>query len=190
MDEKENEKTSIKKVFFITSNQSKLDESIKYSLVSKKGVANLKKIMDSIISYNREKFTRSVYTFDIVPKELEEKNKDSITKKYKTDIALKFKKSFNGKIYFKENINNFIYNFEFAPYKSWTGYISPPISIKFTNTEQLKIYKEVLRMLNVKQQDELSLNLVTESQTYIIGQNFFFRFLFRSSKIMLYSKRS
>ena len=56
-------------VFFITSNQSKLDKSLEYSLSSK----NLKNILTKTEKFKNENFIIRVFSFDIVEKLLKKK---------------------------------------------------------------------------------------------------------------------
>ena len=158
-------------VFFITSNQSKLDKSLEYSLSSK----NLKNILTKTEKFKNENFTIRVFSFDIVEKLL--KKKDPNEKKYKAIIELKQKfkvlsTTFTGIILFKEVKNNYIYDFEFQEYQSWTGNTSPPIHIRLNKCKQLKIYNEMLNLLKIKQADKLSLDLVLDSQLYLKGKKY------------------
>ena len=66
------------KVFFITSNQSYLDDKLEYEL-NKSGMINLKKVLSKIAKHNREDFTTSVFTFDIIKEDL--RNNDFDNKK-------------------------------------------------------------------------------------------------------------
>ena len=158
-------------VFFITSNQSKLDKSLEYSL----SIKNLKNILTKTEKFKNENFTIRVFSFDIVEKLL--KKKDPNEKKYKAIIELKqkfkvFSTTFSGIILFKEGKNNYIYDFEFQEYQSWTGNTSPPIHIRLSKCKQLKIYNEMLNLLKIKQADKLSLDLVLDSQLYLKGKKY------------------
>jgi len=165
------------KVFFIISNQSKLDELIEYSLSKSNGLQNFNSILKKTAKYKREDFTTYVFYFDIFPNELTDRDKDIKTKKYKAKIFLKYQRNnFEANILFKEDKSNFIYDFKFEDYKGWTGNKSPPISINYSKTEQIKIFNEALKILKVKQVDKLYKNLITDSQCYIIGQKYYFDF--------------
>ncbi len=85
--------TSNKKVFLITSNQSKLDNDIKYSIIEH-GTINLKIIFSKCIKYKREDFTINVLSFEVDPKNLSEKDKDKDknSKKFIAKVELKQKK--------------------------------------------------------------------------------------------------
>ena len=161
-------------VFFITSNQTKLNKNIEYSTSKKK----LKNILTKNQKYRNENFTVKVFSFEIIKKGLKDKDKDDKTKKYKAKVELKYNKSllssttFEGIILFKETKSNYIYDLIFEDYKSWTGSTSPPVSIRFTKCEQLKIYNEVLNLLKVKQGDQLSLDLIIDSQLYLKGKTY------------------
>ena len=74
------------KVFFITSNQSKLDKSIEYSFPNSQIPLNI--ILSKNEKYRGEDFSIKVFTFEILEDNL--KNKDLETKKYKTKIQLNF----------------------------------------------------------------------------------------------------
>ena len=161
------------KVFFITSNQSKLDKSIEYSFPNSQIPLNI--ILSKNEKYRGEDFSIKVFTFEILEDNL--KNKDLETKKYKTKIQLNYKQRFtsiyfNGEILFKENKNNFIFDFNFNDYQSWTGSQPPPINIKFSKCNQLKIYNEALNKMNIKQGDILSLHLIFDSQIYLKGKKY------------------
>ena len=164
------------KVFFITSNQSKLDKLVDYKVQEKNGVSNFQNIYQETIKYRREDFTTSVFSFEILPKELKDKDKDNKTKRYKTKVNLNYKKdTFDGLVLFKENKNNFIYDLEFQEKKGWTGSTAPPPAIRFSKIDQLKLFNKVLKKkLKVKQADKINLNLILDSQVYLRGQKFDF----------------
>lgn len=104
-------------VFFITSNQTKLDKSLEYSLPNKKIKTNLTKPW----KYRNKHFTVKVFSFEISKNDL--KNKDLKSKKYMAKVELTKKinifqsQTFQGNIFFKEFKNNYIYDFEFADHK-------------------------------------------------------------------------
>ena len=169
------------KVFFITSYHSSLDGKIHYSLskLNANGIVNFKSILKKQQKYKKEDYTINVFYFEILPEELRENYKDIKSKKYKTSVYLKYDKfdrQFEGIILFKENKNNFIYDFKFNDYIGWTGKTSPPEPINYSKLEQLKIFNEVLKVLKAKQTDKLYKNLVLDSQGYITGQPFFLDF--------------
>ena len=169
MKEKENYK-----VFFIVSNLSKLDESIEYSFPNNRNSLNI--ILTKNEKYRGEDFSIKVFAFEILKDNL--KKKDLEKKKYKAKIQLNYKKNylnstcFNGEILFRENRNNFIFDFYFDDFKGWTDTYSPPINIKFSRCQQLKIYNEALNKMNVKQGDILSLHLIIDSQMYLKGKQY------------------
>jgi hypothetical protein len=161
-------------VFFITSNQTKYDKRLKYSLPNKKIKTNLIKPW----KYKNEHFTVKVFSFEIVKKDL--KDKDPKSKKYMAKVELtKIRtlknQTFQGNIFFKEFKNNYIYDFEFADLKGWTGNTPPPNHIKFSKSEQLQIYNEMLNQLKVKQDAKLSIDLIIDSQLYL-GKNYMLDF--------------
>jgi len=169
MKEKENYK-----VFFIVSNLSKLDKCIEYSFLNNQNPLNI--ILTKNEKYREEDFSIKVFAFEIL--------KDILTKKdyeknrYKAKIQLNYNKNswkstcFNGEILFIDNRNNFIFDFNFYDIKDWIGTYSPPINIKFSRLQQLKIYNEVLNKIKVKQGDILSRHLILDSQMYLKGQQY------------------
>ena len=97
------------KVFFITYNNSNLENELHYSLCDNDGMTNLKKVLTKTINNN----IISVYSFDIIPKSIKEKDKDKETQKYKSLISLKYHDiNIKGIILFKKTKNNFIYDFK------------------------------------------------------------------------------
>ena len=170
------EKKKTLKVFFIVSNQSSLDDKIEYSL-KKGGMINLQSVISKPFKHKKDEFTTSVYSFDFEKENLNELDKDKEKKLYKANIQLTQKepiykkdKIFHGFLYFKENKNNFIYNFKFDEYKSLMGKILlPPLSIKFPASAQIKLFKEALKKLNIKQDHPISKDLILDSQLLIIN---------------------
>ena len=61
-------KTSNDKVFFIVSNQSKIDKLLDYSFerTTSTGVKNLKRIYENQTHYKREKFKKYIYCFKVI----------------------------------------------------------------------------------------------------------------------------
>ena len=183
----EQKDTSNKRVFFIASNQSKLDKDIKYSIND--GKKDLSSILKKTIKFKGEDFTYIVYYFYITPEDLIDKNKVQNSKKYKAKIQLKLKKCiFPGEILFLKERNNFIYDYELKECRDWTSITYPPPRIQFTNADKIKIFNDVLKQLNVKQGDELSLNLISDSQLLIMGQLFCLDFYLEIYKLC-YTKR-
>ena len=78
------------KVYFITSNQSSLDDKLEYSL-TKTGMINLKKVHSKIVKYKGEDFSVTVFAFDVEIKKLRENDYDKENRKYKAVIKLKQK---------------------------------------------------------------------------------------------------
>ena len=160
-------KTSNDKVFFIVSNQLKIDKLLDYNFerTTSAGVKNLKRIYEKQTHYNREEFKIYVYCFEVISKE----------KKQKVIINLKYlRNTFSGEINFREkttdkikHFNTFIYDFKFQDYNGWTGIINPPPSINLQKVEQLKIFHDVLKALKIKVKDILSITLITDSQCYL-----------------------
>ena len=173
MDDNKSQKN---KVFFITSNLSPLDNKIEYSFPNVNGMNNFNIILKKEKEYGNEKFITKVCYFEISPQELKEKNKDKESKKYKAKLLLKYDRNFEGIILFKEDRNNFVYDFKFNELNDWSRMIPPPKYINFSKVDQLKIFNEVLKMLNAKQEDKLYKDLIIDSQRYITGKTFFLDF--------------
>ena len=152
------------RVFFIVSNESKIDNDLQYSLINK-GMTNLEKIITKSLDNN---MTISVYSFEFLSKELEEKDQNA--KKYKALINVIYKNMvFKGIIFFKEIKNNFIYDFKFEKNEEIKNFNL--MSMELSKLEQLKIYEEVLKKLKAKPGDNLLLDLVLDSQVYFMGNN-------------------
>ena len=165
------------RVFFIISNQSRLDNLVNYSLLKTDGMKNLNLIMKKTDKFEGEEFTTYVFYFNIFPEDLKDTDKDIKTKRYKAKIILENEEmNFEGFILFKENKNNFVYDFRFGNYKGWIGVYSPPSSINYSKAEQIKIFNEVLKILKAKQEDKLYKNLITDSQCYITGRKYYLDF--------------
>ena len=164
------------RVFFITSNQSKLEPYIKYK-IKDKFARNLQCNLIKEQMYKRENFIVHVFSFEVFREELKEK--DPIVKAYKAVVTLNYKKDcFEGIIFFKEkkkNLTNFIYDLEFKEYLGWFGNKMPLPSIKFSKKEQLRIYNEMFKKLKIKQSDPISNILITDSICQI-NQKFYFDF--------------
>ena len=171
---KENKKSNDSlKVFFINTNQSNIDNQLEYSLFNNEGMANLQKVF-SKNKKNEENnelidYTISIFSFDIIPKDLKENNREKYTKKFKAIINLKYNNNiFNGLILFKESKSNFIFDFKF---EKNNNNISPPNDLNLSKLEQLKLYRELFRQLNIKQDDNLSIILTLDAQNFFMGNN-------------------
>ena len=152
------------RVFFIVSNESKIDNDLQYSLINK-GMTNLENIITKTLDNN---MTISVYSFEFLSKELEEKDQNA--RKYKALINVIYKNMvFKGIIFFKEIKNNFIYDFKFEKNEEIKNFNL--MSMELSKLEQLKIYEEVLKKLKAKPGDNLLLDLVLDSQVYFMGNN-------------------
>ena len=165
--EKENKKddksTNALKVFFIISNKSELKNKYKISLFNQEGIINLNNILNKDMENN---INISVYSFDFIPKDLKEKDEE--TKKYKAKINLEYNNIiFIGLILFKKFRNNFIYEFKISTSNGDNNF--PYLNLDIM--EQLKIYNEVLKKLNVKQGESISIDLIMDSQIFLIGNN-------------------
>ena len=164
------------KVYFITSNQSSLDDKLEYSL-TKTGMINLKKVHSKIVKYKGEDFSVTVFAFDVEIKKLRENDYDKENKKYKAVIKLKQKvkyypdSKFEGFILFKETKNNFIFDFKFEDYNNFMGGVTPaPPYIRFPHSSQLKFYNEVFKKLKIMQNNPLVEDLIMDCQNLLIGK--------------------
>ena len=96
MNNNDNTIIDIFKVFFIVSYESNIEEEFQFSLNSK-GMTNLKKIITKILNKN---IIVSVYSFEFIPKELEELEKGKNKKMYNALINGKYNNiTFNGIIF-------------------------------------------------------------------------------------------
>jgi hypothetical protein len=160
------------KIFIIVSNQEYLNDKIEYYLEADNKMICLDKLFTKILKNNEGDFTVSIYSSYI--DKLDKNNFDRQSKKYKNIVILKYKNyTFKGIIFYKENKNNFIYDLKF---EESDQKISPPIYLNFTKLEQLKLYSELLKELNIKQGDPLSKDLLIDSQLFLIGTSYHFDF--------------
>ena len=169
------------RVFFITSNQSKLEDEIQYTISTRdKAFKNLNTILKKEQKYKREDFTFHVHSFEVVKSELDDKYKIPETKIYQAKITLKYNRtSFDGIVKFKEtkkNFNTFFYDLKFNDSKGFLGTTPPPPSINFSKAEQIRIYNEVLKFLKIKQGEPLSITLITDSIGYISKNKYYLDF--------------
>ena len=180
------------KVFFIASNQTSLDDKLIYSL--KRGEkANFQKVVQKESKYKRESFSVYVFCFDIITQDLKEIDKDKEKKLYRAIIKLQKKERirdsvFEGKIFFKETQNNFIYDFEFEEDKGFLKSSPPPLAIKFNKTEQLKLFIQALGKLKIKQIHKPSIDLILASQKFLVGKKFTIDFFLQIMKSCFYTK--
>ena len=174
-DPKKNE-SGPKKVFFITSNQSKLDKLINYDTPKNKGLINLRagdknSVYRDQRNFKREQFSVFINCMDISPKDLDEKDKDPKNFKYKGQVTLKFNSTnFPGPISFIKSKNNFIYDFEFKEYKGWGRIYDPPPRINLSKLDQLKLYIKYMKVLQKHQDDQIYKELIADSQKASSGK--------------------
>ena len=169
------------KVYFITSNQSKLENEIQYTISTRdKAFKNLNIVLKKEQKYKREDFTFHVHSFEVVKNELDDNYKIPETKIYQAKITLRYNRTiFEGFVKFKETkkcFNTFFYDLKFNDAKGFFGATPPPPSINFSKTEQIRIYNEVLKLLKIKQGDPLSITLITDSLTYINRNKYYLDF--------------
>jgi hypothetical protein len=164
--------TDLFKVFFITSTKSNLENEIHYSLCNHNGMTNLQNVLNSTIEND---LIISVYSFDIIPKNIKEDYKDKETQKYQSVINLKYNKiNIKGIILFKKTKNNFIYDFKFEDNKDKN--ICLQFNLNLNKFEQFKIYKELLKKLQIKQDNALFQDLINDSIVYLYGKNTIYYF--------------
>ena len=169
------------RVFFITSNQSKLENEIQYTISTRdKAFQNLKILLKKEQKFKREDFTFHVHSFEVIKSELDDNYKIPETKIYKAKITLRYNRTiFEGFVKFKEtkkHFNTFFYDLKFNEAKGFFGATPPPPSINFTKTEQIRIYNEILKLLKIKQGDPLSITLITDSLAYINKNKYYLDF--------------
>ena len=175
MSKKEQNEPGKNKVFFITSNQSKLDNDIKFEARTS-GLVNLKAgIKDAELksetTYKRERFSIYINSMEIVPKDLKKSDQDPKNRRYTGLVNLKKEKIIHpGNFTFMPSKNNFIYDFEFKEYKGWMKTYSPPPHIKFSKLEQLKLYISYMKASNIKQKEKIYKDLIVDSQSASFGQ--------------------
>ena len=169
------------KVFFIVSHETNLDNILEYSLGENQGMSNFHKNLTKNMNGDEgKKYTISVYSYDFIPKELSNDDKEkSLQKKYKAVIKLTNKDSiYEGLILFTEKRNNFIYNFKFEENKALPKDNAPPSSLELDKLEQMKIFIELLNELNFSQRQNLSLDLNLDSLAVLKGKDNKFSFDF------------
>ena len=189
MENMEEENYEIKKIFFITSNQNKLDKLLRYDIPENKGLSNLR-IGDSNAEFRdqrihkREQFFVYINSVEIYPKELKKEDQDQKTKKYNTTISLKHNKTtFPGPIVFRSTKNNFIYDFEFKQYQGWGKTYYPPPQINLSKLEQLKFYIKYMKALKKKPNDEIYKDLILDSQSSTFGNKIYLDFFLEILKV-------
>ena len=185
-DPKNNER---KKVFFITSNETKLDKLLEYQIPKNRGIINLKAGYNNA-EFKKEKIynnlTFSVYinSFEIEPKNLKKEDQDTKSKKYKIKINLKYDECFSSDISFRASRYNFIYDFKFNVYMGFFKSYAPPNQLNLSKLEQLKIYDEYLdKVLKKEKNEQIYSDLVTESQSLCFIQKIYLDYFLEIFKI-------
>ena len=118
----EGEENKAFKVFFITSNQKRLEKYIEYNVQNDSGIKDFNTLYIKALRCGDEDYVVRINSFNIYPNDLNKKKLDKNSNKYKAIALLKQNRiatTFNGLILFKAEANNFIYNFEFNNYKGW-----------------------------------------------------------------------
>ena len=182
MENLEEENYETKKIFFITSNQIKLDKYLKYEIPSNRGLINLR-IGDSKaefqeqMTYKRELFSVYINSMEIEPKELKKEDQDPKSKKYNATINLRFNRTtFPGLIIFSSEKNNFLYDFEFKQYIGWGRTYDPPPHLNLSKLEQLKLFIKYMESLKKKQDDQIYKDLIVDSQSSTFGKKIYLDF--------------
>ena len=118
-----------------------------------------------------ENFVIRINSFNIYPNDLNKKNLDKNSNKYKAIVLLKQNRivtTFNGLILFRAVANNFIYNFEFNNYKGCLSTALPPFHVKFTLCEQIVLFVEALDQLKTEEKEAFIKDLIFDSITKLI----------------------
>ena len=168
------------RVFFITSNLSEQNQYIKYA-IDGKGIGNFKNIYTKKMIDQKNEFTVSVYSFDIINPEKIKKEANSKFLKSIINLIhkeMKGETKFDGIILFKGDKNSFIYDFKFQDYSSFYHLYHPPTYINFTKMEQLKTFREALVKLKIKQGEPLTRSLIDDSKMLLKGKDAKYEFDF------------
>lgn len=175
MKEANKDKGPPKKVFFITSNQVKLDKLINYQIPKNRGLINLRagdagSEYREQANYKNSLFTVYVNSFEVSPESLKAEDKDNDTKKYKSTISMKYEKNFfNTDIIFSPTKNNYIYDLKFSEFKSWGRIYTPPPQINFSLLEQFNLYIRYLKDQKKNQKDPVYKDLIDASKQLFGG---------------------
>ena len=183
-----------KKIFFITSNQTKLNNLIEYQVKNNRGLINLKvgasnSELKEEQKYKNNSFTVCVNSMQIETKDLKKDDQDPKSKKYNTTITQRYNKTnFPGYIWFRASKNNFIYDFRFNEYKGWGRTYDPPPQINFSQLEQLRLYIKYLKSIRKQQKDQIYQDLVADSQALSFGKKIYIDFFLEILKNCYASK--
>ena len=160
----------LKKVFFITSNQVKLDKFINYQIPKNKGLINLRagdanSEFREQENYRNSLFTVYVNSVEVSRESLKNEDKDNVTKKYKSTITMKYNNCyFPAEIIFSPTKNDYIYDLKFSEYKSWAKTYLPPPQINFSLLEQFNLYIKYLKSQKKLQKDQVYIDLIDASK--------------------------
>ena len=172
-----------KKLFFITSNQTKLDEHIEYEIKNIKGLTNLK-AGNKNAEYKKEMknqygaFSFYINSVEIKPEDLKDEDKDKKSNKYNVTICQRYNKtSFESdSVYFSPSKKNFIFNFKFIIYKGWEKTYKSPLQIDLSLFEQLKLYIKYLRNIKIQQKEQNFKDLVIDAKSQCLGSKIYLDF--------------
>ena len=173
-----------KKIFFISSNQSKLDQFIDYQIAKvNRGIINLKSgnnnsELKEIIKYKNNTFSIYINSIEIELNDLKDEDLEPQTNKYHASIYLRYNKTNfpSNKICFLPSKNNFIFDFKFKEYKGWGLTYDPPPQINFSLLEQFKFFIKYLRLKKMLQKDEIFRDLIIDSQSVCFGKKIYIDF--------------
>ena len=172
-----------KKLFFITSNQTKLDEHIEYKIKNIKGLTNLK-AGNKNAEYKEEMknqygaFSFYINSVEIKPEDLKDEDKDKKSNKYKVTIYQRYNKTNfeSDSVYFSPSKNNFIFNFKFNIYKGWGKTYQPPLQKDLSLFEQLKLYIKYLRNLKIQQKEQIFKDLIIDAKSQCLDNKIYLDF--------------
>ena len=170
-----------KKVFFITSNQTKIDKFIEYEIPKNVGITNLKAGNINAEYREEKKYRNSLFSFfinsfEIEQNDLKNKNKDPRTNKYKAKISWRYNRVYfpGDTINFIPSKNNFIFDFKFHEYLAWYKVYEPPPQVNLSLIEQFKFYINYLKkVLKAKSNEQIYKDLISDSQRLCFGKKFY-----------------
>ena len=180
MEDIKKEEPEKKKIFFITSNQSKLDKLMEYQVRRNRGIINLKAGYTNSefreeMKYKNSTFSVYINSVEIDPKDLKDEDREPQSNKYKAEIILKYNlKNFNSDaIFFQPSKNNFIFDFKFNEYRGWGKIYESPPQINFSLLDQFKLFIQYLKFQKRQQKDEIFSDLIIDSQKLCFGRKIY-----------------
>ena len=180
MEDIKKEEPEKKKIFFITSNQSKLDKLMEYQVRRNRGIIKLKAGYTNSefreeIKYKNSTFSVYINSVEIDPKDLKDEDREPQSNKYTAVITLKYNlKNFNSDaIFFQPSKNNFIFDFKFNEYRAWGKIYDSPPQINFSLLDQFKLFIQYLKLQKRQQKDEIFSDLIIDSQKLCFGRKIY-----------------